>query len=381
MKRIIQIFTAVVLLAACTPEADGLLGKLETEKDSLLTINKEISARIGEIDKQIIELDSTYNDRLPLVTFLEIEPQDFAHYFNIHGVVESDRTAMLLPESAGIIKRIKVKEGDKVKSGQTLAQLDAAMVNSQIAELQTSYELAKTLFEKQDRLWKQNIGSEMEYLQAKNRKEGLESAMNSAQTQLRMASVKAPYGGIIDEVFGKVGEMANPMQPMFRIVNNGIVYVTSEVSENHIKDVNIKTPVEVVFSSLGDTVQAEISEVGDFINPENRSFKVKVNLDQSNEKYLPNLLASMKVRDYVSENTIVLRSALIQQASDGSDFVYLLKKDGEKYTAEKRKIITGKEYQGYSEILSGLGDGDQVINEGARSVRNGQDIRIDDEKK
>ena len=381
MKRIIQIFTAVVLLSACTPDTDGLLGKLETEKDSLIAVNKEISARIGEIDKQIIELDSTYYDRLSLVTYMEIKEEDFAHYFNIHGVVESDKTSILLPESAGIIKKLKVKEGDRVKAGQTLAQLDAAMINSQIAELQTSYELAKTLFEKQDRLWKQNIGSEMEYLQAKNRKEGLESAMNSAQTQLRMASVKAPYGGVIDEVFVRVGEMANPMQPMFRIVNNGIVYVTSEVSENHIKDVNVRTPVEVVFSSLGDTIQAEISEVGEFINPENRSFKVKVNLDQSNDKYLPNLLASMKVRDYVSENTIVLRSALIQQASDGSDFIYLLKKEGDKYKAEKRMITTGKEYQGYSEILSGLEAGDLVINEGARSVRNGQDIRIDDEKK
>jgi len=380
MKRIFQTITAVILIASCTPEQTGLLGKLETERDSLLTINKEISSRLGEIDKEIIELDSTYHDRLTLVTYLDVVQDRFAHYFNIHGVVESDRMAMLLPETQGIIKRIKVKEGDRVKKGQTLAQLDAVMIRSQIAELETSYALAKTLFEKQERLWNQNIGSEMEYLQAKNRKESLESAMNTAKAQQNMSAVKAPYGGVIDEVFVKVGEMANPMQPMFRIVNNGIVYITSEVSENHIKSVSVKTPVEVVFASLQDTVQSEISEVGDFINPENRSFKIKVNLDQSNEKYLPNLLASMKVQDYVSEKAITIRSALIQQSSDGSDFLYVLKQDEDKYFVEKRIIETGKEYQGYSEVLNGLNIGDQVINEGARSVRNGQRIRITDDQ-
>lgn len=377
MKNIIYLGISILILSSCTnPAANVKLNKLIASKDSLMEINKNINEQISVIEELIIDADPEKEKSTTLVTYLNAEPTTFTHYFNIHGVVASDKTSMLLPEMGGIIKSIKVKEGQKVRAGQAIARLDATIANNQLSELQISLSLAKTVFEKQERLWNQKIGSEIEFLQAKNNKESLESAMSTLQSQIAKSTMKAPYSGIIDEVFYNVGEMASPMSPLFRIVNNGVVYLSSEVSENHIKDVSVGSPVEVVFSSLQDTIQAQISEMGDFINPENRSFKVKVNLDQSNDKYLPNLLARMKVRDYVNEEAMVIKSSLIQQTSTGEDFIYLLRKEGEKYFAQKRMITVGREYKGEAEILAGIIQGDQLINEGARTVRNDQEITI-----
>ncbi len=378
MNRInrIFIFTCTLMLLVSCGEKNPTLKNLKEKKDSLLVVRDEIKEQLTEVQLEINDLDTAFVKRITIVTVLEADTQSFAHYFNIHGVVKSDKTALLLPESAGVINSVLVKAGDKVRKGQKLARLDAAIVRSRIAEVRTSLELATTIFEKQERLWNKKIGSEVEYLQSKNRKESLESALKTLQSQLSMSTVKAPYAGTIDEIFLHAGEMASPMRPMFRIVNNGIVYLESEVSENHISDVHVHSPVEVVFPSLGDTIEAQIDEVSGYINPENRSFKVKVHLDRSDIKLFPNLLASMKIRDYEKKNAVVIKSSLIQQSPDGRDYIYLLKEAIEGFSVEKRFIDIGKEYMGRTEVLSGLKKGEKIIDKGARTVRNGQEVEV-----
>ena len=299
----------------------------------------------------------------------------FSHHFEIYGQVETDKNIMLYPESTGLIKNVKVKEGQKVRKGQSLADIDSQIIKNQMAEIQTSYDLAKTTYEKQERLWKKSIGSEIQYLQAKNRKESLEATLNTLQTQLSKSYVKAPFEGTIDEIFSNAGEMASPGMPLMRLVNLEQMYITCEVSEQYLGKVNEGTPVTLVVGEGFDDVETKVVEVSNFINPENRSFKIKVPA-KSNDGLKPNLMTKVIVKDYENPKTLMVKTSDILQNTDGQDFVYILEEDGEKLIAKQIVLDAGKEYNGYVEILSGLENGQKVISEGSRSVRNNQEVRL-----
>ena len=365
---------AVFLVSCQGPET--ALEKLVAEKDSLKTLVDEYNDRITEINKTIAESDSSFETSLTLVSTLTTQAEAFEHYFEIYGEVETDKNVLLYPESMGLINNILVAEGQKVSQGQVLAQMDNRIIRDQISELQNSYELAKTTFEKQSRLWEQKIGSEMQYLQAKTQKESLESSIATLNSQLAKSQVKAPFAGTIDAIFPKQGEMGSPQMPILRIVNTDKMYIKSDVSEQHLSSVKEGTPVQVFFPGMDKTVETSISEISRYINPENRSFKVRVDLAKGEANLRPNQMAHMKINDYGDKEAIVLPTSIVMQTAAGEDFVYVLEEKEGKAFAKKILVKTGFEYEGRTEILEGLEKDMQVISEGAKSVRDGQRVRL-----
>ncbi|MBL4624056.1 MAG: efflux RND transporter periplasmic adaptor subunit [Flavobacteriales bacterium] len=213
------------------------MGKLKQEKDSLREVYTEISAKMAELDVQIAVLDTATKVRIPLVTVSPIEVKGFEHYFVVQGAVEADKNALVYPEAMGEIVAIRVKEGQSVSKGDVIMELDAKLVRSQIKELQTSYSFVKEMFEKQEKLWNQKIGSEIQFLEAKNNKERMEQSMKTLKARLDLYIVRAPFAGTIDEIVPKIGEAAAPQMPVARVVNLSKVYIKSDVSENYISSV------------------------------------------------------------------------------------------------------------------------------------------------
>ncbi len=371
--------TALVLLLSigCGQEVQmsNSSGLME-EKDSLKTLVSEYNARIAQINELIAESDEGFENNLTLVESIVTEPETFQHFFEIYGEVETDKNVLLYPETPGLINSINVQEGQQVRKGQLLANIDNQIIRDQINELQTQLTLAKTTFEKQARLWEQNIGSEMQYLQAKTQKESIESSLSTMNSQLAKAQIRAPFSGVVDEVFPKMGEMANPQMPVMRIVNLDKMYVKSDVSEQHLQSVKNGTPVKVTFPNINKTIVAEVSESSKFINPENRSFKVTVDLPGDGIDLRPNQLAHLRINDYTKESSLVLPSSIVMQTAEGENFIYILNDEGEKTFAKRVIVTTGYEYEGRVEILEGVQGGDRVITNGAKSVRDGQRVRL-----
>jgi RND family efflux transporter MFP subunit len=228
------------------------------------------------------------------------------------GTVEAEQSVELYPERSGTITSIFVKEGQQVSKGQNLAQIDSSIIESSITELQTQLDLARTTFERQKRLWDQNIGSELQFLQAKAKKEGLENNLNSLREQAKKLKVTAPFSGIIDEIFIKEGGLAAPQLPAVRLINLSKVHVESDVTESYLKTVSKNTEVELFFPSIGKKIKAKIDQVGNFINPNNRSFKVRMNINNSNNELKANLLANVRINDFQNSG-IVIPTKLIQK--------------------------------------------------------------------
>jgi RND family efflux transporter MFP subunit len=359
---------------ACSQENTTDLAQLQGERDSLVALTQTAATRIQEIDAQLAALDSTRE--LTAVTVLEVSPETFIHSFEALGKVEADRSVNLLPEMGGQIKRVLVSEGERVAAGQTLIELDNSVMRSSLDEVKKGLSLATTLFEKQERLWKQGIGSEVQYLQAKTNKESLEQRIQTVQNQLAMTRVKAPFAGTVDEMNAKEGEFAAPGMALGRLISSGKASVTADIPESYANVVGKGQKVDLFFPSINKTLEARVTQVSDYINPDNRTYKVYVNLPASAE-YKPNMLAKVQVRDYEADQALSVPAALVQQDMSGNNYVFVWKlvKDGIGLV-EKRAVEVGKNNGERVEIKSGLTLGETLVDKGARTVREGQSVKV-----
>ncbi|CEN45641.1 efflux RND transporter periplasmic adaptor subunit [Capnocytophaga canis] len=378
------IVSALVLLASCgetkNPSVEEVIEK--GSKTEIRQKRDEISAKIKELETQIASLDASLS-KFPeegsaqvLVSLLEVKDTLFNHFLELQGTIKTTQNITLNAEFGGVLERIHVQKGQNVQKGQLLASIQDGGISQQLAQLKIQAELAKTTFERQSRLWENKIGSEIQYLQAKSAYETQQSAVEQMQKQVAKANIYAPFSGVIDDVITDVGTVVAPGMPVLRLVNLSDMYLESEVPEQYIANVKKGSQAKVDISVLGEQLDTKISQVSNFINPANRSFKVEIRLPNKNNAIKPNMTARLQVNDYQNKEAILLPTDIISENAQGEQYVFLAKKgDNEnQYVAERVVISTGKTQNGFTEILSGIQKGDKVIREGARSVQEGQRV-------
>jgi RND family efflux transporter MFP subunit len=388
MKKISLLLLSLVLLASCggnEPTINELIATGDTKmisqkKTELLNEKKELEFEITTIEKYLEE-NSIKKDGT-LVTIKTLNDTVYNHYIELQGSVNTKQNITLMPEMSGILTHVYVKEGQRVTKGQVLARVDDGGMSQSIEQMKVQAQLAKTTFQRQERLWNQKIGSEIQYLQAKAGYESQQSAIKSMQQQLSKTVVTAPFSGVIDDVITERGNTVSPgSTEILRIVNLDDMYIEVEVPENYITSVRKGTQVDVEFPVLGETVKSIVRQTSSFINPANRSFKIEIPVDNIKGNVKPNLTARLKINDYSSAAAILIPLAVISENQQGDQYV-MVASDLQKGTvyktavAKSRVITTGKTSENMIEITSGLEEGDNVIVEGARSVKDGQQIRI-----
>jgi membrane fusion protein, multidrug efflux system len=360
-------FSLLVLLAACSSENDN------KELSELIEKREKLKEELAEVNEKINELDTARNENLPIVFTVKSEQAFFEHYFEVQGNLKSDKNIVLTAEMSGIIRSISVKEGQFVQSGEVIATVDASILESNMKELEERIELAKYVFEKQESLYKQGVGTEPEYKQAKSNYEALKKNMESLKTQKGKSFVRAPFAGYIDEIFPTEGELAGPATPIVRLVNNKEMKVVAQVSEAYIPSLNSKNKVNIIFPAINDTLQnIVIKRRGLYVNPTNRTINVEIPIDNPKESFLPNLIALVQVRDYYDSTAVVLPSNVVLEDSKGRTFVYVLNNQ----TARKTEISVGKSYNGLTEIIAGLKAGEEVVADGARKLTDGKKVEV-----
>lgn len=375
MKRIgIGLIIVASVLNGCQPTTTPLEQKkeeLKTLKDEALDMRQKIST----LEKEIAEADPDFfRDNSTLVSTLKPINKKFVHKIEVRGSVQSRKNIILSAEAMGRINSIVVTEGTLVKKGQMLLKIDATTLKNAIEELKTTLELANIVYKKQANLWKNNIGTEIQYLEAKNKKESLERRLTTTYSQLDLATIKAPFSGSIDEVFVKEGEMAQPGLPMFRIVSLDDMYIKADISENHIGKIAVNDEVKVTFPSIDKEYNSFITAIGQVININNRTFSIEVKLESDN-LVKPNLTAVLELQDYENNEAWVIPTEIIQNDNYG-DFVFLVGNGDEKSVAKKFRIERGKSFRGETEILNDFNGNELIINQGFREVSEGVAVKL-----
>lgn len=373
MKNILFVM-AIMAAIGCGSDnsVEGLKTQLAEKKKAMNTLKLEIEA----LEKTIAETDSSAVKDLRTAVKLEvIAPGELKNPFQLQGLVASERNVMVSAEMGGTITRVFVKDGQVVSKGQTLATLDGSAMAAQMAELKKGYELAVTSFEKQEILWKQNIGTEMQFLQAKNRKESLEKSLATAQIQLGKFTLKAPISGVVDQLLKNEGEILGPGMPFARVVDASQIKIQADVSESYLQSIKKGDEVEIFYPSLKKKSKEKIFSVGNYIHPENRTFSVYILPSGNLQDLKPNLLALITAYDFVKSNVISVPTKLIR--NDGKGDYVLTAKIGTngKMSVVKTPVEIEEKFSARSVIKSGLVAGDLLIVEGYQSVISGDEIK------
>ena len=370
---LIAAFAAFLLLACGGGNDDSLAGK-QAELTKLKSEQSETEAKIKALEGEIGKLDTTATreDRAIAVTVSPVASENFKHYVEVQGSVDAKNTVMVSPKSGGVLTAVYIKEGDNVRQGATLAKVDNSIMQESIAEVKNQLSLANTVFEKQSRLWEQKIGTEIQYLQAKNNKEALEKKIATLNTQLNQSNISAPISGVVDQVIAKVGEMASPGMPIARVVNLSNLKIVAKVSDSYVATVKKGDEVIVKFPDLNQEYKARITFVSTTVDPLSRTFRIEANLPSTNS-IKPNMLATVQINDATKKDALVIDQNVVQNTENGT-VVYVAENDGGKKVAKSRVVKTGLSYNGQIEILAGLKAGDQLITQGYQDVADGQAV-------
>jgi membrane fusion protein (multidrug efflux system) len=360
-----------LILVACGPRSEeAQLAQLERQRDALTERIENLKQEIAQKKAPGEKREKTMNVRIS-----RVEKGLFQHFIQVQGTVESDNNVLVAPQSSGIVKKIHVQAGNRVTRGQLLAELDGSILKSSIAEVENGLKLAVTIFERQQRLWDKNIGSEIEFLQAKNNKEGLEKRLETLEEQYKLTKIFSPLSGTVDEVLIKEGEMAAAGIGAVRVVQLSNLKIKVDLSEVYISRIKKNDLVQVSIPVLGREFDLRVDAVSQVIDPNNRTFQVEMKIPKSETGIKPNMLSVLMINDYTNREALKVPLNIVQETGT-EKFIFVAEQKSEKWIAWRRSVQTGKNYNNWIEVVSGLQEGEHVVTFGYQNLADGQNLAV-----
>ena len=385
MKKLTTLLTLLIFIQCGSPIkksiteiiSEGSLEEIQLLKTTHVKTINQLKKELNQLNEALLLKDQT--QRYVLVESIELEKEIFNHFVSFQGSIETDKNVVIYPEIPGLLKKIHVKEGQQVTEGTLLAEISDGGLIDQLDQLKLQLKLAKTTYNRQKRLWNQKIGSEIQFLQAKTTYLSLQKSVSQMNDQVTKTKITAPFDGIIDHIIADSGSNLSPgMTPIMRIINLDQMKVTAEIPEMHLPNIQKNTSAIVSVPVLGIQFNEVVANVGNFINPNNRSFRVEISINNQNGALKPNMTAEIKVNDYKNREAILVPIKDVLENQNGESYVYLLEVSDEAndiYKVVKTFVKLGKTSDNKIEIIEGLEVGDKIVEEGIRLIKDQQLVK------
>ncbi len=383
LKKALYSIIILVLFNGCNNSNASIEQILKTndpdiisqKRKEIIKSQQEIYTKLNLIDNKLEELNK--NSKFPIVETTILKNNDFQHFVELQGSVKSDQLIIIYPEFSGVLNKIYVKSGEEVTKGQTLATIDDGGLKQQLSQLEISFNLTKTTYERQERLWAQNIGSEIQFLETKSIYESQKEAIKQLKKQLEKTVIRASFNGTIDNIIAKEGEVVYPGKSNLMILlNMDNMYIECNVPERYINTIYKGKKAKVVFPLINDFLETSIKQAGNFIDPTKRTYKIKLDLPQNELNIKPNLNAKVSVNDYSNNNAVLIKEGFISIDSNNEKYVYKIYRKEKKAYASKTIIKTGENNGNYIEVTSGLSADDEIVIEGMRKLFDNTRVKI-----
>ncbi len=361
MKKILVILSILTAFSACTGKLDK-----KAELDKLVKEHDKLSEQINTLEKELAT-ETGGNKKIINVAVTDVQPGVFKHYIEVQGKVDGDENVAVSARTPGVVLSVNVVEGEKVTKGQLLAVLDAQVLYASLTELENLLVFTTDIYNRKKNLWDQKIGTEVDYLTAKNTKEGLESKIKTMKDQIAMSKITSPINGTVEEIPIKIGQMVQPGATAFRVVNFSKVKVTADVAEAYSPKIKSNDSVLVYFPDFNEEIATRLNFTSRFISPLNRTFSIEAKLGNMKQEVRANMIAVLKINDYKATNAFAVPANIVQKSMNES-FVYLAVVENGKKVAKKQVITLGMNYNGLIEVLTGLKAGDKVITTGYQDL-------------
>lgn len=375
-----------LLVVGCQQEKKQLTVDEVISTEDLAQIKAKKSAVQKEVDlaksdleklqKALLRLDPK-EKKYALVTAIEPTDTLFRHFVEVQGSVKTKDDQAISPEMGGILTQLNVREGQYIQKGAVIGRVDDSILQEQIAQQKIQLGLAKTTYERQKALWDKNIGTEIQYLQAKNSYEALQQGIAITEKQLSKVNIYSPYAGVVEQVITKQGQVVGPGSPIIRLVGLGSLYVEADVPEDYLKSVRTGTRTLVNLDAIDKEYVTTVKRINATINPQSRAFTVEVGVPR-NRLVKPNLIATLKINDYTNRNALLVPSDVISEDAEGHQFLFVVENEKDGFAqVKKQQVEVGRSTpDNFLEVLSGLQGGQKIIKEGAKNLSDGQDVQI-----
>lgn len=383
-KLYISILTLIIISCNSSRDSDidslienGNLEELKKRKKEYVGVMNSMQVELNEINNGISFLDE--NEKLTLVSSFEIKEKIFNSYIEAQANLKTRKNVLILPEFQGTLEQVFVSEGQKVKKGQLLAEINDSGLKEQVDQLIIQANFAKENFERTERLWNNSIGSEIQFLKSKTDFESSQKMVEQMKDRLAKTKIYAPFEGEIDEIISNQGSNLIPgISQILRLVNLDKIYAEASVSEKYIAYIDQGTDVIVQVPLLGKEIVSKIIQTGNFINPSNRTFRVVVPIENIDNKIKQNLDAKIKINIYSKQDAVVIPLRIVREDASGENFVYVMTEDAkdEVYITAKTFISLGNKNNTEVEVTDGLKIGDVLVLEGANIVEDSQRVKI-----
>lgn len=366
MNRNLVFIALMAFAVSCSSLSDkkSELNKLKKQHDELAVKIKSLEAELGSTGGAVAK-------NLVNVVITEAKLVEFNHYIEVQGKVDGEDNIAVSAQMPGAITEVYVKEGQSVRKGQILAQIDNSVMQQQLSNMEQQLEFVTNLYEKQKALWDQKIGSEVQFLTAKNNKESLEKNLAALKDQIEMSKIKSPINGSVEEINLKVGQMASPGLPAVRVVNFNTVKVVAEMAEAYASKITPGNKVVIYFPDFKTEVESEISFTSKYINPVNRTFITEVKLAPGKVEYRANMIAIVKINDYQNTSAFTVPITLIRESPKGN-YIYVARQENGEMVARRLPVTVGRTYNGLAELLTGVNAGEKIITTGFNNLMDGQ---------
>ena len=383
MKNIFKLLILSIFLNSCEESLKSTENKNNFESVNLLKKIKE--EKLNTIEKIENEIDiinnkldnSLKNKNIPVVSKIDVKSTIFKHYVEFQGSVKTNKNILVYPESPGILKKMYVTKGEFVKKGKLIAELDNEILNSQLEQLKIQSNLLKNIFDRKKRLWDKKIGSEIDFLESKANYLTSKEKIKELKALIKRTKIYAQFSGNIDDIITKIGSNVNPgITPIFRLINIDEVYIESEIPERHIQNINEQSEVKIYIPTLDESIASKVSQVGNFINPANRSFKIEVYFKNTKKVLKPNMTVKILVNDYTNQNAILIPIKNILENSEGDSYVFKILNSNKLFKTKKEFIKLGKVKGNLVEVISGIYNNDLIVEDGLRFIKDDQIINI-----
>ena len=385
MKKLTTLLTLLIFIQCGSPIkksiteiiSEGSLEEIQLLKTTHVKTINQLKKELNQLNEALLLKDQT--QRYVLVESIELEKEIFNHFVSFQGSIETDKNVVIYPEIPGLLKKIHVKEGQQVTEGTLLAEISDGGLIDQLDQLKLQLKLAKTTYNRQKRLWNQKIGSEIQFLQAKTNYLSLQKSVSQMNDQVTKTKITAPFDGIIDHIIADSGSNLSPgMTPILRVVNLDQMKVAAEIPEMHLPNIQKNTSAIVSVPVLGIQFNEVVANVGNFINPNNRSFRVEISINNENGALKPNMTVEIKVNDYKNPEAILVPIKDVLENQNGESYVYLLEVSDEAndiYKVVKTFVKLGETSDNKIEIIEGLEAGDKIVEEGIRLIKDQQLVK------
>ena len=384
MKKLI-ITLSLILLLSCNSSRNSSIndlinkGDLETlkkKKKEYVDLMNDLRLDLNDINNGIMLLDE--NEQIQVISKFNVIEKEFTTYVELQANLKSRKNVVILSEFQGALKNFFVREGQLVKKGELLAEINDSGLKEQLDQMLIQANYTKDNFDRVKRLWEKNIGSEMQFLKAKSDFETNNKMVEQIRDQLSKTKIYAPFDGEIDEIISNLGSNLVPGSPILRVVNLDIIYAEAQVPEKYVSSIELGTEALVSIPLLNKEVTSKIVQSGNFINPNNRTFRVEAPVENKDKRIKQNLNARIKIKNYSNIKALVVPLRVIREDASGRPFIYKLVETDKKDVLLTVKIFveTGANNDEEIEITKGLSIGDIIVLEGANNVEDNQRVRV-----